>query len=82
MVFIQQTFVSGTLLNCGKVVSVVPQGSVLGPTLILVYIKDLPLVLNECIVDIFADDSTISAHNKHIDQVAPTLSNELQQVNK
>ena len=31
---------------------------------------------------LFADDFTISAHNKTIDQVASTLSNELQQVNK
>ena len=78
----QETYVSGTLSNCGKVVSDVPQGSVLEPTLFLVYINDLPLVLSECIADIFADDSTISAHNKNIDQVASTISNELQQVNK
>jgi len=78
----QETYVSGTLSNCGKVVSGVPQGSVLGPTLFLVNINDLPLVLSECIVYIFADDSTTSAHNKNIDQVASTFSNELQQVNK
>ena len=78
----QQTYVSGTLSNCGKVVSGVPQGSVLGPTLFWVYINYLPLVLSECIAYLFADDSTISAHNKNIDQVSSTLSNELQQVNK
>jgi len=59
----------------------VPQGSVLGPTLFFVYINDLPLVLSECIVDSFADDSTISAHNKNIDQIASTFSSELQWVN-
>ena len=57
----QQTYVSGTLSKCGKVVSGVPQGLVLGPTLVLVYINDLPLVLSECIVDIFTDDYYISA---------------------
>ena len=78
----QQTYVSGTLLNCCKVVSGVLQGSVLGPTLFCVYINDLPLVLSECIAYVFADDYTISAHNKNIDQVDSTLSDELKQVNK
>jgi len=78
----QQTYVSGTLSKCGQVVSDVPQGSVLRSTLFVIYINDLPLALSECIADIVADDSTISAHNKNIDQVASTLSNELQRVNK
>ena len=56
----QQTYLSGTLSNCCKAVSGVTQCSVLGATLFLIYINDLPLVLSECIADIFADDYYIS----------------------
>ena len=40
----------------------VPQGSILGPTLVLMFLNDLHLFMEHCNRDYYADDATVHTH--------------------
>ena len=62
-------------ISCG-----VPQGSVLGPLLFLLYINDFNTSSNQLDFHLFADDSNLFYAHKSLLGLETTVNNELQEV--
>ena len=60
----------------------VPQGSILGPLLFLLYINDLTLTVAHSAIDLYADDSSLYKTGKHIQDVQINIQHNVDQVAK
>lgn len=63
--------------NKTELIAGVPQGSVLGPLLFILFINDMPLVIKQSIIDIFADDATLQNSSNRIDEISKNLQTDV-----
>jgi len=78
----QQVHFKGALSDVRQVRSGVPQGSIVGPLLFILYMNDLPLVINrETNIDMYADDATITFAAKALSDIECKLNDDLNSIN-
>ncbi|CAB3998011.1 Kazal-type serine ase inhibitor 1 [Paramuricea clavata] len=76
----QACIVNGAMSSPKAIVCGVPQGSILGPLLFLLYINDLPECLEKTSPHLYADDTQISTSAKTIEELTENLNNDLKKV--
>ena len=77
----QRVVLNGQHSSWADVKAGVPQGSILGPLLFLIYVNDLPNGLNSN-VKLFADDASLFSVVHNITDSANLLNNDLSKINQ
>lgn len=78
----QKVYVNGNFSSQGNIKYGVPQGSILGPLLFLLFINDLPLNVTSSDVncDLFADDTSLHAAGKTTTDISNKLQTSLDKI--
>jgi hypothetical protein len=78
----QRVVINGQFSTWGLIKSGVPQGSVLGPLLFLVYINDIVHVIRHCHIRMFADDTCLYINIDNPEDAARLMNEDLEAINQ
>ena len=72
----REFYVSNHMSDKATIASGVPEGSILGSLLFVIYMNDLPLHISNSNVELFADDATLYASGSTVNEVEQELGDE------
>ena len=58
------------------ITSGVPQGSILGPLLFVLFVNDMPIVLERCQIQMYADDTLMYFTASNAQEISGTLTSD------
>ncbi len=74
----QRVCVDSTFSNWTRITRGVPQGSILGPLLFIVYVNDMPNAIGKCSINLYADDTTLYHSDSDPGTVQEALTQDLE----
>ncbi len=79
---VQQCMINGKLSSQKTITCGVPQGSILGPLLFLLYVNDMPESLNYSTPSLYADDTEICTSSNDCGDLVHKINNDLENIRK
>ena len=79
---VQRVIINGQFSSWTDITAGVPQGSVLGPLLFLVFINDITNVVTDCHLRLFADDTCLFIEVDNRQQSAVLINKDLENIQK